>query len=196
MNIRASHTYIRVSQLAPSRSGRAVLLCQIYNKYYAFTKELCCSFINLKFVCLFANCISQFLLDHLRRYLKLFASTVILSSHEFASQFGLANFLYVKNTQKLSRKPSHQLHESATRRNGYDNHIRPRLIMLIIFYCRMKMPLSHGQHLSHGPTVSNDHPPTEWKHVKPGEEVSFLIEERQKTRHKVGETFIFSVRGW
>ena len=57
MNIRASHTYIRVSQLAPSRSGRAVLLCQIYNKYYAFTKELCCSFINaVKDVC---NCKKQ-----------------------------------------------------------------------------------------------------------------------------------------
>ena len=50
------------------------------------------------------------------------------------------------------------------------------------------MPLSPRQHLSHGPTLSNDHPPTEWKHVKPGEEVSFLIEERQKTRHKVRES--------
>ena len=29
---------------------------------------------------------------------------VIPSSHEFASQFGLANLLWVKNTQKLSRK--------------------------------------------------------------------------------------------
>ena len=55
----------------------------------------------------------------------------------------------------------------------------------------MKMPLSPGQHLSHGPTVNNDHPPTEWKHVKPGEEVSFLIEERQKTRHKVRESLLW-----
>ena len=56
------------------------------------------------------------------RYLKLFVSTVIPSSHEFASQIGLAIFLLGKNVQKLSRKPSRrssvQLSEPATCRNG------------------------------------------------------------------------------
>ena len=43
-------------------------------------------------VCLsvFANCRSQLLIDRLVTYIKLFVSTVIPSSHEFASQFGLA----------------------------------------------------------------------------------------------------------
>ena len=34
-----------------------------------------------------------------RRYFKLFVSTVGPSSHEYASQFGLANFFYVKTTK-------------------------------------------------------------------------------------------------
>ena len=57
--------------------------------------------ILLKSVCLsqLANCRSQFLLDRLGRCLKLFVSTESTSCHEFASQFGLANFVYVKNTQ-------------------------------------------------------------------------------------------------
>ena len=55
---------------------------------------------------LLANSRSQFLLDCLGRCLKLFISTDSTSSHEFASQFGLAIFLYAKNTQKLSRRPS------------------------------------------------------------------------------------------
>ena len=55
---------------------------------------------------LLANCRSQYLLDCLGRCLKLFVSTDSTSSHEFASQFGLAIFLYTKNTQKLSRRPS------------------------------------------------------------------------------------------
>ena len=42
----------------------------------------------------------------LGRCLKLFVSTDSTSSHEFASQFGLAIFYTRKNTQKLSRKPS------------------------------------------------------------------------------------------
>ena len=44
-------------------------------------------------ICLsmFANCRSQFLLNRLRRCLKLFASTVCPHSHEFASQFGLVS---------------------------------------------------------------------------------------------------------
>ena len=36
-----------------------------------------------------------------------FVSTDGPSSHELASQFGPAIFLYAKNTQKLARKPSH-----------------------------------------------------------------------------------------
>ena len=64
--------------------------------------------IVLKSVCLslFANCRSQFLFDRLGRCLKLFVSPVIPSSHEFASQFGLAIFFTSKNTQTLSQKLS------------------------------------------------------------------------------------------
>ena len=53
------------------------------------------------YICLsmLANSWSQFLLDRLRRCLKLFISTESISCHEFASQFGLAIFLYAKNTQ-------------------------------------------------------------------------------------------------
>ena len=46
-----------------------------------------------------ANCRSQFLLNRIGRCLKLFVSTENISSHEFASQFGLDIFLYAKNTQ-------------------------------------------------------------------------------------------------
>ena len=55
----------------------------------------------LKSVCvsMLANCMSQFLLDRLGRYLKLFVSTESISCHEFASQFGLAFFWYPKNNQ-------------------------------------------------------------------------------------------------
>ena len=53
---------------------------------------------------LFANCWSQFYLDHFGRCLKLFISTERTSSHEFASQFGLARFLYAKNTKKTRGK--------------------------------------------------------------------------------------------
>ena len=54
----------------------------------------------------FADCRSQFLLDRLGRCLKLIVSYRGTSSHEFASQFGLAFFLYAKNIHKLSRMPS------------------------------------------------------------------------------------------
>ena len=49
------------------------------------------------------------MLDRLGICLKLFVSTDSTSSHEFASQFGLAMFLYAKNTQNVL-KPCH-LHE-------------------------------------------------------------------------------------
>ena len=64
--------------------------------------------ICLKYVCLstFADCKSQFLLDRLGRCLKLIVSSGSASCHEFASQFGLAFFLYAKNIHKLSRMPS------------------------------------------------------------------------------------------
>ena len=54
----------------------------------------------------FADCRSQFLLDRLGRCLKLIVSYRGTSSHEFAPQFGLAFFLYVKNIHKLSRMPT------------------------------------------------------------------------------------------
>ena len=54
----------------------------------------------------FADCRSQFLLDRLGRCLKLIVSYRGTSSHEFASQFGLAFFLYVTNIHKLSRMPT------------------------------------------------------------------------------------------
>ena len=64
--------------------------------------------ICLKSVCrsTFADCRSQFLLDRLGRCLRLIVSYRGTSSHEFASQFGLAFFLYAKNIHKLSRMPS------------------------------------------------------------------------------------------
>ena len=69
------------------------------------TVKICINrfFLNLS---LLANCRPQFLLDCLGRCLKLFISTGSTSSHESASQFGLAIFLYAKNTQKLSLRPS------------------------------------------------------------------------------------------
>ena len=59
-----------------------------------------CLFVCLS-VCLsmFANCMSQLLLDRLGRYLKLFVSTESISCHESASQFGPAFFWYPKNNQ-------------------------------------------------------------------------------------------------
>ena len=54
----------------------------------------------------FADCRAQFLLDRLGRCLKLIVPYRGTSSHEFASQFGLAFFLYEKNIHKLSRMPT------------------------------------------------------------------------------------------
>ena len=56
--------------------------------------------------CRYDCCRSQLLLDCLGRCPKLFVSTDSASSNEFMSQLGLAIFLYTKNTQKLSRRPS------------------------------------------------------------------------------------------
>ena len=66
-----------------------------------------------------ANFRLQFLLDCRGRCLKLFVSTVDRSSHEFASQFSLAFFVYAKSTQKGNHAPraSVYLNEPAT---GYD----------------------------------------------------------------------------
>ena len=54
-------------------------------------------------VCLsvLSNCRSQFLIERFGKCLKLFVSTDSTSCHEFASQFGLAIFLYAKNIQNL-----------------------------------------------------------------------------------------------
>ena len=65
-----------------------------------------------------ANCRSQYLLDGLGRYLKLFVSTDIISCHEFASQFRLDFFIREKHP-KLSRIPRRtryciHLNEAAT----------------------------------------------------------------------------------
>ena len=51
---------------------------------------------------MFANCWSQFLLDRLGRYLNLFVSTVGPSSHEFASQFGIAIVMGKKDPQTIA----------------------------------------------------------------------------------------------
>ena len=61
--------------------------------------------ILLKSVCLsvLANSRSQFLLDRLGRCLKLFASTEILSYHEFAS---LAILLYAKTRKTIAKTES------------------------------------------------------------------------------------------
>ena len=72
---------------------------------------------------LFANCRSQFLLDRLERWLKLFVSTASGSTHEYASQFDLAIILYAKNTKKNVRKyrvagATVQLNEPATSVNA------------------------------------------------------------------------------
>ena len=66
---------------------------------------------------LFANYRTQFLLDRLGRYLKLFVSTVGHSYHEIASHFGLA-ILYKRKTSKnycgTESPASVQLNEPAT----------------------------------------------------------------------------------
>ena len=53
-----------------------------------------------------ANCRSEFSLDRLGTCLKLFVSTQSSSSHEFASQFGLAIFIYAKNTKTIANTES------------------------------------------------------------------------------------------
>ena len=62
-------------------------------------------YYNCLTVCMsrFANCRSQFFLDRLGRYIKLLVSIVILSSHKFASKFGLAMF-YRRNHRKTITK--------------------------------------------------------------------------------------------
>ena len=95
-----------------------ILLCNCYSYYYkvglpqvflehaipasylVFTDLYYNSPLSLS-VCLsqLANCRLQFLLDRLGRCLKLFVSTDSTSCHEFASQFSLAIFLYMKDIQ-------------------------------------------------------------------------------------------------
>ena len=88
----------------------AKMLSAIFNraKSCKHGKHRIYTIIRLKSVsqATFADCRSQFLLDRLRRCLKLIVSYRGTSSHEFASQFGLAFFLYVKNIHKLSRMPT------------------------------------------------------------------------------------------
>ena len=78
-------------------------LLPIINHSYVIVLPIIYTIILLKSVCLsaFANCRSQFLLDRLGRCLKLFVSSESISCHEFASQFGLAIFLYAKNIKNL-----------------------------------------------------------------------------------------------
>ena len=96
----------------------------------------------------FANSRSQFLLDRLGKCLQLFVSSDSISCNEFASQFGLAFFVYAKNIQNDSEyrvdHASGQLNRTSdagncghgssppTSRNGNelsgDNILWPRLI--------------------------------------------------------------------
>ena len=87
--------------------------CSIYSSYTIILLR--------KYVCmsLSANYRSQFLLDRLGRYLKLSILTDIPSSHEFASQFGLAIFLSRRKTPKDYRVIARVISwPPATRRNG------------------------------------------------------------------------------
>ena len=86
-------------------------------------------FFSINCLSLFVNCRSQLLLDRLGRYLKLFVSTDIPFSHEFTSQFGLANLLLAKNTQKLSRKPSRRVSVQLN-----DPRLMKTIINIIILY--------------------------------------------------------------
>ena len=70
---------------------------ELYSIFTSVLKSVCLS-------CL-ANCRPQFLLDRLRRCLKLFVSTDNTSCHEFASQFVQTKFIR-KKSQKLTRIPS------------------------------------------------------------------------------------------
>ena len=69
------------------------------SRYAQYTTITIYTIILLKSICLsvclsqLANCMSQFLLDRLGRYLKLFVSTDSTSCHEFVSQFGLEFFI-------------------------------------------------------------------------------------------------------
>ena len=75
-----------------------------YTQYTGYSLIIIYTIILLRSVDI-TNCSSQSLLDRLGRCLKLSVSTDT-SSHEFTSQFGLAIFVYAKNTQKLSRRLS------------------------------------------------------------------------------------------
>ena len=70
---------------------------------YIRSKHKLCVYLyyNSPYVCLsmFANCRSQFLLDRFGRCLFTVRIVDSTSFHEFASQFGLAIFLYAKNIQ-------------------------------------------------------------------------------------------------
>ena len=78
-----------------------LLLCSI-----CFSQIRLIYTIILLSLSVFANCRSQFLLDRLGRCILLFVSSDSTSCHEFASQFGLAFFVYAKNIHRLSRKPT------------------------------------------------------------------------------------------
>ena len=84
---------------------------------------------------LFADCRSQFLLDRVGGCLKLFVSTESTSSHEFASQFGLA-FFYTWKTPKNYR-------ENWVSRKGLLNEQALR-------------PIKNGRNAGHSPSIASD----------------------------------------
>ena len=72
---------------------------------------------------LFANCRSQFLLDRLGRYLKLFALTVIPFCHEFASLLRIAIFYRRKapknyRENRVAAQVLSWMNQRATRQKG------------------------------------------------------------------------------
>ena len=104
-------SFLNITQPSSPNSASVISLFahdSVILMIWGFISSTIYTIIRLKYVsqATFADCRSQFLLDRLGRCLKLIVSYRGTSSHEFASQFGLAFFLYVKNIHKLSRMPT------------------------------------------------------------------------------------------
>ena len=85
------------------RAFQALASHRLSGSHYSCVSILYCSLNMPVSVSLFGNYRSQFLLNRLGRYRKLFESTAIPSSHEFASQFGLAKLLQAKKNPQNER---------------------------------------------------------------------------------------------
>ena len=70
----------------------------------------------------FANCRSQFLLNRLRRCLKLIVFSRGTSCHEFASQFGLEFFYTRKNRKPVARPAAVNHHSAADKQLNWNEH--------------------------------------------------------------------------